>query len=290
MAEVAEESDLAASRPSVRAAAQVRPPCAACSGMPCGCGGCACRPPITSLATPRFEDGGASGSPLPVGCVARGRGGQRRLAGRCADVTLVLGPTGLRLGELCGLRFGTWSPCRVPDGQWYLHLFTPQQPDLNWDNPGVRQEFLTTLAFWADRGVDGFRIDVAHMLAKDLSRPMPSHLEVTADIPLDGSHRFYDRDQVHEIYRVEAAFRQLRSSPDGGRGGLGASRAPPPIRLPGRLGQAFNFDLLRAPWSAEAFRAIINRARSSVCARWPPSRANGCKTPRGSARTTKPRA
>ncbi len=57
----------------------------------------------------------------------------------------------------------------MPDGQWYLHLYTPQQPDLNWDNPEVRQDFLTTLEFWADRGVDGFRIDVAHRLAKDLT-------------------------------------------------------------------------------------------------------------------------
>jgi alpha-glucosidase len=95
--------------------------------------------------------------------------------------------------------FGGSAWTRVADGQWYLHLYTPQQPDLNWDNPEVRQDFLTTLEFWADRGVDGFRIDVAHRLAKDLTRPLPSHVEMTGDPPLDGSHRFYDRDEVHEI-------------------------------------------------------------------------------------------
>ena len=99
----------------------------------------------------------------------------------------------------------------MADGQWYLHLYTPQQPDLNGDNPEVRQYFLTTLEFWADRGVDGFRIDVAHRLAKDLTRPLPSYVEMTGDPPLDGSHRFYDRDEVHEIY---AEWRKLFSTYD----------------------------------------------------------------------------
>jgi alpha-glucosidase len=51
---------------------------------------------------------------------------------------------------------------RVPDGQWYLHIFAPEQPDLNWENPEVSAEFERILRFWLDRGVDGFRIDVAH--------------------------------------------------------------------------------------------------------------------------------
>ena len=56
----------------------------------------------------------------------------------------------------------------MPDGQWYLHLFAPEQPDLNWANREVRDDFLKTLRFWSDRGVDGFRVDVAHGLAKNL--------------------------------------------------------------------------------------------------------------------------
>ena len=61
---------------------------------------------------------------------------------------------------------------RVDDGQWYLHNFAVEQPDLNWSNPEVREDFVQTLRFWSDRGVDGFRIDVAHMLTKDLSEPL----------------------------------------------------------------------------------------------------------------------
>ena len=57
---------------------------------------------------------------------------------------------------------------RVEDGQWYLHIFTKEQPDLNWKNPEVHEEFKKTLRFWSDHGTDGFRIDVAHGLAKDL--------------------------------------------------------------------------------------------------------------------------
>ena len=56
--------------------------------------------------------------------------------------------------------------------QWYMHWFAPEQPDFNWDNPEIEKDFLKTLKFWADRGVDGFRIDVAHALKKDLSEPL----------------------------------------------------------------------------------------------------------------------
>lgn len=103
--------------------------------------------------------------------------------------------------------FGGSAWRRVPDGQWYLHLFAPQQPDLNWDNEEIRADFRTTLRFWSDRGVDGFRVDVAHGLAKDLSEPLRDlgATEVSGEATLaglpPGSHPFYDRDEVHEIYR-----------------------------------------------------------------------------------------
>ena len=74
-----------------------------------------------------------------------------------------------------------WTRITEPDGrpgQWYCHLFAPEQPDLNWDNPEVREDFKTTLRFWADRGVDGYRVDVAHALAKDLSEPLRSKPEL----------------------------------------------------------------------------------------------------------------
>jgi alpha-glucosidase len=154
--------------------------------------------------------------------------------------------------------FGGSAWTRVPDGQWYLHLYTPQQPDLNWDNPEVRQDFLTTLEFWADRGVDGFRIDVAHRLAKDLTRPLPSQVDMTGDPPQDGSHRFYDRDEVHEIY---AEWRKLFNAYDPPRMAVAEAWVPAERRRryasPEGLDQAFNFDLLQASWSAEEFRAAI---------------------------------
>ncbi len=70
-----------------------------------------------------------------------------------------------------------WTRTTNPDGtpgQWYCHLFAPEQPDFNWDNPEIHEDFKKTLRFWSDRGVDGFRIDVAHALKKDLSEPLRS--------------------------------------------------------------------------------------------------------------------
>ncbi|WP_247191886.1 alpha-amylase family glycosyl hydrolase, partial [Escherichia coli] len=62
--------------------------------------------------------------------------------------------------------FGGEAWTRLPDGQWYLHLFDSTQPDLNWENPEVWEEFRSVLRFWLDRGADGFRVDVAHGLVK----------------------------------------------------------------------------------------------------------------------------
>src|SRR5699024_9544351 len=98
----------------------------------------------------------------------------------------------------------TWPSCarassRAPDGQWYLHAFATEQPDFNWKHPEVRADFLRTLAFWSDRGVDGFRIDVAHGLAKELPEVLPSQAELQK-MPKDGTHPLWDRDDVHEIY------------------------------------------------------------------------------------------
>ena len=68
----------------------------------------------------------------------------------------------------------TWTRATNPDGtpgHWYLHLFTPQQPDLNWNYPEVRREHEVILRFWFDRGVTGFRIDSAALLIKDPALP-----------------------------------------------------------------------------------------------------------------------
>ena len=89
----------------------------------------------------------------------------------------------------------------MADGQWYCHLFDKAQPDLNWGNAEVRAYFLSVLRFWADRGVDGFRVDVAHSLVKDLSEPLRDQPSLDRALPLDGSDPLYDRDGVHEVYR-----------------------------------------------------------------------------------------
>jgi alpha-glucosidase len=155
-------------------------------------------------------------------------------------------------------RFGGSLWERVPDGQWYLHVFAREQPDLNWDNREVRDDFLRTLRFWSDRGVDGFRVDVAHGLSKNLLEPLPTQATLASEALPFGAHPFEDRDEVHEIYAewrlvfneysppraavaeawVHASRRARYASPDG-------------------LGQAFNFDLLEANWDRQEFRKVI---------------------------------
>src|SRR5699024_9017791 len=157
---------------------------------------------------------------------------------------------------------GAWTRVTEADGtsgQWYLHLFDPSQPDLNWQNQHVRAEFETTLRFWLDRGVDGFRVDVAHGLVKqeglpDYNKHPGGLLEVTHEAP------YWDQDGVHEIYR---GWRQLLDSygvPE--RIMCAEAWVSPADRLaryvrPDEYHQAFNFDFLETPWLAEPLRAVI---------------------------------
>jgi alpha-glucosidase len=101
-----------------------------------------------------------------------------------------------------------WSPSGANDGQWYYHMFTPFQPDFNWNNAEVREDFLETLRFWGDRGVSGFRIDVAHALTKDMTGDLPNQIDLrklTNQKLTNGNghlvHPIMDRDDVHEIYK-----------------------------------------------------------------------------------------
>jgi len=154
--------------------------------------------------------------------------------------------------------FGGPAWTRLPDGQWYCHLFARQQPDLNWDNPEVREDFKTTLRFWADRGVDGYRVDVAHALAKDLSEPLRSKPSLYDSLGTDGNDPLFDRDEVHEIY---AEWRQVFNSYDPPRTAVAEAFARSERRAlyarPTGLGQAFNFDLLRSDFDADQFREVI---------------------------------
>ncbi|MFJ6417303.1 glycoside hydrolase family 13 protein [Paeniglutamicibacter sp. NPDC091659] len=163
------------------------------------------------------------------------------------------GPAWTRVTESAGENAGK-------PGQWYLHLFASEQPDLNWDNPEVREDFHTTLRFWADRGVDGFRVDVAHALVKDMRLPLRSKpsLEILVD---DGTDALFDRDGVHEIY---TGWRSVLNEYDPPRTAVAEAWVPFTHRRlryaqPTGLGQAFNFDLLQAPFEPTAFRGIVAR-------------------------------
>ena len=147
---------------------------------------------------------------------------------------------------------------RTGDGQWYLHLFTVAQPDLNWANREVREDFLTTIRFWSDGGVDGFRVDVAHGLAKNLAEPLASRAAL-AEGPLPpGAHPFWDRDEVHDIY---AEWRQVFNEYRPPRSAVAEAWVHRSRRQryasPDGLGQAFNFDLLLADWDPGQFRTNI---------------------------------
>ena len=150
----------------------------------------------------------------------------------------------------------TWTRTRNPDGtpgEWYLHLFTPQQPDLNWNHPDVRQEHEDVLRFWFDRGVAGVRIDSAALLVKDPELP-----EVP-ELVGPGEHPNTDRDEVHEIYR---AWRKVADRYEGTRVLVGEVWMPDPERFANYLRSdemhtAFNFDFMARPWDAAELRESI---------------------------------
>jgi len=143
-------------------------------------------------------------------------------------------------------------------GEWYLHLFDPKQPDLNWDNPLVRWDFLDILRFWFDRGADGFRIDVAHGLIKDPALPdLGSEREAILGAPDREDHPHWDLPGVHEIYR---AWRRLADSYDPPKVFVAEAWVTSPQRLaaylrPDELHTAFDFDFVRAEWDAAELRA-----------------------------------
>ncbi|HEX8080458.1 MAG TPA: glycoside hydrolase family 13 protein [Jatrophihabitans sp.] len=155
--------------------------------------------------------------------------------------------------------FGGPAWNRVPDGQWYLHLFAPEQPDLNWDNPEVSAEFERILRFWMDRGVDGFRVDVAHSMAKPPGLPDMDLTDYTGPLTqLEDDLRF-DQDGVHECLRL---FRRVMDDYPH-RMAVGEAWVPDDVRLaryvrPDELHLTFNFRLIEAPWSAKDFTEAID--------------------------------
>ena len=171
-------------------------------------------------------------------------------------------------------RFGgpAWHRVAAADGtpgQWYLHLFAPEQPDLNWENPAVRADFERTLRFWFDRGVDGFRIDVAHSLIKESGLPdVGDGRWPAARIEIDGRlvrppwhpHPHWDRDDVHDIYR---AWRKIADAYQPPRVFVSEAWVDEPARLVRYVRQdevhtTFNFNYLTSPWTATDLREAID--------------------------------
>ncbi|MFC9329484.1 glycoside hydrolase family 13 protein [Kitasatospora sp. NPDC057015] len=161
-----------------------------------------------------------------------------------------------------------WTRTENPDGtpgDWYLHLFAPEQPDFNWEHPAVREEFHAILRFWLDRGVDGFRIDVAHGLVKaaglpDLGAHDPMKLLGTGATPC------FDQDGVHEIYRT---WRTILDEYPGQRIGVAEAWTPTARRTadyvrPDELHQAFNFQYLASSWQAGALRQVIDESLEAM--------------------------
>jgi alpha-glucosidase len=151
----------------------------------------------------------------------------------------------------------TWTRTRNPDGtpgEWYLHLFTPEQPDLNWNHPDVRAEHEDVLRFWFDRGVAGIRIDSAALLIKDAALP-----EVPPT-PAPGTHPHVDRDELHDVYR---SWRAVADSYDPPRILVGEVWLPDSTRFarylrPDEMHTAFNFDFMARPWVAKELRESID--------------------------------
>ena len=159
---------------------------------------------------------------------------------------------------------GAWQQVVEPDGtpgQWYLHLFDVKQPDLNWHDPRVRAEFESILRFWLDRGVAGFRIDVAHGLVKADGLPPYGHEHEM----LQGADEerplapYWDQDDVHEIYR---SWNRVAGAYDGDRVLVAEAWVEPAERLAryvreDELHQSFNFPYLVTPWSAVELRDVV---------------------------------
>ncbi|MDE3130362.1 MAG: glycoside hydrolase family 13 protein, partial [Acidobacteriota bacterium] len=152
--------------------------------------------------------------------------------------------------------FGGSAWTRIADGQWYLHLFAPEQPDLNWERPEVWAEHEDILRFWFERGVAGVRIDSAALLVKD-----PQLSPEPAD-PGPGEHPFTDRDGLHDIYR---RWRAIADSYEEPRVLVGEVWLPDAERFarylrPDELHTAFNFDFLACPWEPGPLRSSIESA------------------------------
>ena len=155
-------------------------------------------------------------------------------------------------------------------GQWYLHLFDSKQPDLNWDNDEVHAEFESILRFWLDRGIDGFRVDVAHGLIKEPGLPdYDAELHILDGELKPGAPKppMWDQEGVHEVYRAWRKILDGYGEPD--RILCAEAWVRPQERAvryvrPDEMHQTFNFDFLQSQWRAADLRAVIDTSLAAA--------------------------
>ena len=157
-----------------------------------------------------------------------------------------------------------WTRVTDPDGtpgQWYLHLFAPEQPDVNWENPAVQEMFDDVIRFWFDRGVDGLRVDAASAMGKKAGLPDAGHepgaLFASSDW-VDNPH--WDVDDLHQILR---RWRKIGNGYSESKIFVTEAVVNGPERLsryvrPDEMHTTFNFDYLKAGWSAPRIRQVID--------------------------------
>jgi alpha-glucosidase len=170
-------------------------------------------------------------------------------------------------------------------GQWYLHLFDSTQPDFDWDNEWVRAQFRDVLRFWLDRGVDGFRVDVAHGMIK--AKGLPDYTPPAAGGSMGGATSlepgvvaepvagapYWAQDGVHDIYRD---WRLVLDEYEGDRILAAEAWVDPLDRVaqwvrPDEMHQAFNFAYLETPWQAAPLRRVIDDSLAAFSAVGAPS-------------------
>ncbi|WP_348633794.1 glycoside hydrolase family 13 protein [Blastococcus sp. CT_GayMR16] len=163
-----------------------------------------------------------------------------------------------------------WTRVSEPDGrpgQWYLHLFAPEQPDLDWDQSAVREAFDAVLRFWLDRGVDGLRVDAAPAMAKQPGLPDAGHVpgaRFESRTWVGNPH--WDVDGVHDILR---RWRAIGDGYDGDRLFVTEAVVRDPERLsryvrPDEMHTSFNFDYLTAPWEPRRLRTVIDESIAAL--------------------------
>ena len=149
------------------------------------------------------------------------------------------------------------------DASWYLHLFDSSQPDLNWSNPEVQAEFRDILRFWLRRGVDGFRVDVAHGLVKDPALPnwgrTAAIVEGEKTQEKNEAAPMWNLDGVHDIYRQ---WRKVLDEFGPDRMLVAEAWVSPASAIAkyvraDEMSQSFNFEFLASAWTADRMRTVI---------------------------------